>query len=65
MNPEFTLISLQLKGLLDTEERGGISRIREILDSRYLSGRVNSSGLRPSPRDTGWMESLPPGMMRK
>jgi len=63
-NPESMLVSLQLKGLLAAEDRDEIDRIREILGSRFLFGRVDSSALRPSPQDTRWLESLPPGIMQ-
>lgn len=63
-NPELTLISLRLKGLLDIEEQDEISRITEILDSRFLFGKVDSSDLRPSPGDTSWLENLPPGILQ-
>lgn len=64
VNPESTLVSLQLKGLLDTEEQDELTRIVEILDSRFLFGRVDSSALRPSPEDASWLESLPPGILQ-
>lgn len=63
-NPESTLISLQLKGLFHTENHNEISRIHDILDSRFLFGRVDSLGLRPSPRDSSWIDSLPPGILQ-
>jgi len=63
-NPELMLISLRLKGLLVAEDQDEIARIREILDSRFLFGVVDSSALRPSPQDTRWLESLPPGIMQ-
>lgn len=63
-NPELTLVQLRLKGLLATDDRDEIYRIDEILDSRFLSGRVDSSAVRPSPDDTSWLESLPPGVLQ-
>ena len=63
-NPESTLISLQLKGLFHTENHNEISRIHDILDSRFLFGRVDSLALRPSPRDSSWIDSLPPGILQ-
>lgn len=62
--PELTLISVKLKGLLHIEDRDYISRIREILESRFLFSKVDSSGLHPSPRDTNWIEGLPPGILQ-
>ena len=63
-NPDLTLVSLRLKGLLAAEDRDEIARIEEILDSRFLFGRVDSSALRPSPQDANWLENLPPGILQ-
>ena len=63
-NPGSTLIELRLKGLLTAAERDEIARIEEILDSRFLFHRVDSAGLRPSPEDTNWLASLPPGILQ-
>jgi DNA repair exonuclease SbcCD nuclease subunit len=63
-NPGATLIELRLKGLLAAAERDEIARIEEILASRFLFHRVDSSGLRPSPEDANWLASLPPGILQ-
>jgi DNA repair exonuclease SbcCD nuclease subunit len=63
-NPGSTLMDLRLKGLLAAGERDEIARIEEILASRFLFHRVDSSGLRPSPEDVNWLASLPPGILQ-
>ncbi len=63
-NPGSTLVELRLKGLLAASERDEMARIEEILASRFLFHRVDSSGLRPSPEDTSWLASLPPGILQ-
>jgi DNA repair exonuclease SbcCD nuclease subunit len=63
-NPQLTLVELRLKGLLAASERDEVARIEEILASRFLFARVDSSGLRPSPDDANWLASLPPGILQ-
>ena len=63
-NPGSTLMDLRLKGLLAASERGEVARIKEILESRFLFQRLDSSGLRPSPEDANWLASLPPGILQ-
>jgi len=63
-NPGSTLIEVRLKGLLTAAERDEVARIEEILASRFLFRRVDSSGLRPSPEDASWLASLPLGILQ-
>jgi len=63
-NPGSTLVEVRLKGLLAAGERDEIARIEGILASRFLFARLGSSGLRPSPEDTSWLASLPPGILQ-
>lgn len=63
-NPGSTLVELRLKGVLAAAERDEIARIEEILASRFLFHRLDSSGLRPSPDDESWLSSLPPGILQ-
>jgi DNA repair exonuclease SbcCD nuclease subunit len=63
-SPNSTLVELRLKGLLPADERDEIARIEEILASRFLFHRLDSSGLRPSPGDASWMAGLPPGILQ-
>ena len=63
-NPGSTLVEVRLKGLLTAAERDEVARIEEILASRFLFHRVDTSGLRPSPEDTSWLAGLPPGVLQ-
>ena len=64
-NADATLIEVRLAGLLMAEERPEIDRIQQILASRFLSGRLDVSRLRPSPEDENWLSALPPGIIRE
>ena len=63
-NPDTTLIDIRLGGLLMAEERTEVGRIREILEARFLAGRLDDSRLLPSPADDSWLLSLPPGIIQ-
>ena len=39
-------------------------RIEEILQSRFLHGRVDVNALVPAPTDDNWVTSLPRGFLR-
>ena len=64
-NPASTLISIHLSGLLSAETRGEMERVREILSSRFLFHRLDTTHLRPSPGDDSWLINLPPGIIRE
>lgn len=63
--PERTLVRLSLKGVLPAGAGGVLTRIREILEARFLSGRLDDSALLPSPEDPGWVDALPAGHLRE
>jgi hypothetical protein len=63
--PSGTLVDIRISGILDGSERRELSRLDEILASRFLFGRVDISGLRPLPEDEGWVAGLPPGVVRE
>lgn len=60
-----TLVEVSIAGLLMAEERPEIDRIQQILASRFLSGRLDVSSLRPSPEDDTWLSALPVGIIRE
>jgi hypothetical protein len=62
--PETTLLDVRLSGLLFASEADEIDRIREIVASRFLFGRVTAGALRPAPSDDGWIADLPEGPVR-
>jgi hypothetical protein len=64
-SPDVTLVAVVLSGLLTARERGELDRIEEILASRFLWGRMDARGLRPSPEDASWIANLPAGIIRE
>ena len=64
-NPVATLLEVRLRGLLSAEERDELPRLQELLASRFLCGRINTSLLRPSPQDDSWLAGLPAGVIRE
>jgi DNA repair exonuclease SbcCD nuclease subunit len=63
-NSEVTLIEVVLSGFLMAQERAELDHMEQILESRFLWGRLDASRLRPSPADDSWIEKLPPGIIR-
>jgi len=63
--PDKILLDIKISGLLFSEERNEIARIKEILSSRFLFGRIDSSGVTLSPDDESWVTNLPPGIIRE
>ena len=63
-NPGNTLVEVSLSGLLMANERAELDHIDQILGSRFLWGKLEISGLRPSPEDENWITNLPPGIIR-
>ena len=64
-NGDTTLIEITLAGLLHAQDREELERIRQIVASRFLYGRLNTGTLRPSPEDDAWISNLPPGVVRE
>lgn len=64
-NPAAVLLSLSVSGLMAPEDRAELDRIREIVASRFLYGRMDASRLRPSPADDRWIATLPAGIIRQ
>lgn len=64
-NPAAALVDLRLSGLLAAQDRGEIARLQEILASRFLWSRVETSRLRPAPGDESWLAFLPAGTLRE
>lgn len=58
------LIEVVLSGLLMAQERAELDHIEQILQSRFLWGRLDALRLRPSSADDSWIETLPPGIIR-
>jgi len=64
-NPSNTLIELRLSGLLPGSVGAQLSRLKEVLESRFLYHRLDTDGLRPAPEDESWLEGLPQGVLRE
>lgn len=64
-NPGATLVEVRVAGLLMADERPEIAHIQQILASRFLSGRLDVSRLRPSPEDDNWLSALSLGIIRE
>lgn len=62
--PGSTLLDLRITGLLPTADREEVTRLLEILTSRFLWARLDVTRLRPSPDDEGWVAGLPTGILR-
>jgi DNA repair exonuclease SbcCD nuclease subunit len=60
-----TLIEVTLSGILAADDRVELDRIEQILESRFLWGRMDASALQPSPTDDTWISNLPPGIIRE
>ena len=58
------LVDVRLTGVIPTEEHEELGRVQEILASRFVWARLDSSGLRPSPGDDAWVATLPAGVLR-
>jgi DNA repair exonuclease SbcCD nuclease subunit len=59
-----TLIEIRLNGLLFADEAIEITRLEQIMSSRFLFGRVQTSALAPAPADENWVSGLPQGFLR-
>lgn len=62
---ERTLLWVVLEGLLFPEARNRLRRMEELLQARFFYGRLDDSGLVPSPKDDTWIDALPAGYLRK
>ncbi len=64
-DPPAVLLEVSLDGMIDIRERDELDRIREILASRFLFGRMDHTGVRLFPEDESWIETLPSGVLRE
>lgn len=63
--PDGALVRVLLDGVLFPEDRQALSRMEELLASRFLFGVLESSRLIPAPDGEGWIESLSSGSFRE
>ncbi len=64
-NPEKTLLQVRLEGLLTPKGKALLDRAAELLEARFLYGRLETQDLQPSPGDDAWVEGLPAGHLRE
>lgn len=64
-NGKRRLVDIRLLGLFAAGESSEIERLGEIVASRFLFGRVDTTGLRPRPGDDQWVSDLPIGPVRE
>jgi hypothetical protein len=62
--PAATLLEVRLRGILSAEDEPELRHLEGILAARFLLGRLEASGLLPSPADDGWLAALPAGVIR-
>ncbi len=60
-----TLLWVVLRGLLPPGAGHWLQRIEELLQARFLHGRLDDTGLLPSPGDEAWIDALPAGYLRE
>lgn len=63
-NPGSTLVDLRISGLLAVQDQDEIDRLSEILASRFLFGRMDTSRVQPAPQDQSWVAGLSAGILR-
>jgi DNA repair exonuclease SbcCD nuclease subunit len=63
--PEQTLVECTLAGTLFGTEDEVLSRLVEIVEGRFLFGRIDVSGLLPDEVGPDWIERLPEGYLRE
>jgi len=64
-DPETLLLDLRLKGVIYSVDEDELAHIADLIASRFLYARMDSSGLLPSPEDNQWIEALPPGILQE
>ncbi|MBC2601012.1 metallophosphoesterase family protein [Puniceicoccus vermicola] len=65
ISPENALVRLRLSGLLFASDREDLESIGEILQTRFLFGKLMADALSPAPEDDTWIEELPVGALRE
>ena len=59
-----TLVDLRVGGVLHHEDQAELVRIEELMQARFLYGRIDTSKLAPSPSDESWLAAIPGGVMQ-
>lgn len=61
---QMSLVRVELAGVLHPSEVGEIARISELLESRFVYGRLDTAQLLPQPQDDAWLDDVPAGVMK-
>ncbi|MCA9269860.1 MAG: hypothetical protein KDA41_15375, partial [Planctomycetales bacterium] len=61
---ERTLVRATLSGVLRPDDAARLTRIEELLASRFLYAECDVSGLTPFVDDASWVEAMPPGVLQ-
>jgi DNA repair exonuclease SbcCD nuclease subunit len=62
---ESTLLDVRLRGVLSRDHQADLGRIGEVVQARFLFGRIDSTKLLPRPQDDAWLADLPVGVVRE
>lgn len=60
-----TLLDVRLRGVLGRDDESELRRMEELLQARFLFGRLDASGAVPRPDDDRWLDELPAGVIRE
>ncbi|MCH8047467.1 MAG: DNA repair exonuclease [Planctomycetes bacterium] len=63
--PEATLLDAKLTGVLHPTDSAALTHLDQLIQSRFLYGRLDRDGLRPQPEDEKWLDDLPSGVIRQ
>lgn len=58
------LLSITLRGVATANERQHLSRLRDLAAARCFHHRIDADAMQPAPNDAGWIDRLPPGVVR-
>ena len=64
LEPSKALVNLRIGGILHHEDQAELVRIEELVQARFLYGRMDRSNLAPSPSDESWLDAIPAGVMQ-
>lgn len=63
--PKTRLLDLELSGTLHASDIQELRNLEDIIHSRFLYSKMDSSRLRLAPEDSRWIDNLPAGFIRE
>lgn len=60
-----TLLDVRLSGVLGRDDESELKGMEELLQARFLFGRLDASRVVPRPDDDRWLDELPAGVIRE